>query len=129
MDQMDEALQVLCAILVACVLFGIPLFVAPRIVRRFGGSPNRIGDEHTLACPKCGSTGVVRLQANRISPYPGYECRECDLRMRPPGTTVFYVVVLVVCVGFIVLSTLPLWSGEGDTIRVIPFVFVVAGYA
>ena len=41
----------------------------------------------------------------------------------------FYVVVLVVCVGFIALSTLPLWSGEGDTIRVIPFVFVVAGYA
>jgi uncharacterized protein (DUF983 family) len=105
-------------------------FVAARyLVRRFGGSPRRVGDDRGLMCPRCGTEEVVRLQANRVSPFPGYSCAACGLRMRPRGTGVFYAAVLAACVGLLALFTLPLWAGGSGEWRVFPFVLVVAAYS
>jgi hypothetical protein len=123
-----EVLYCLGAVLVFLLLFVFPHFAARFIVRRFGGSPERDAGS-VLTCPRCGSAGVARLEANRVTPFPGYECQECGVQMRPPGTGVFYAVVLAVAVGLIALFTTPLWYGGDGEPRVVPFTLVVAGYA
>jgi hypothetical protein len=125
-DRMDDVIRVLGAAVAFLVLFVFPCVAAPYIVRRFGGSPDRVG-EGALACPRCGSAAVVRLGADRVTPYPGYECRACDLSMRPPGTRAFYVAVLTVCAVLLVASALMSW--ENSEVVVFPFTLTVAGYS
>src|SRR4051794_4236485 len=90
-SRMDAAIQVAGKVIIFVLfilLFVLP-FVAPRyILRRFGRAPNWL-NEAALSCPQCGSTEVVRLEANRFTLYPGYECRGCGVNMRPPGTRSF----------------------------------------
>jgi hypothetical protein len=95
-----------------CILI-LPGFIAAYVVRRFGGSANqgKANGAGGLACPRCESPGLERLAPNRITPFPGYRCRECDFHMRPFGTTAFYVVVLVLCLGL--LSGFLLATNEG----------------
>ena len=88
-----------------------------------------LGAGEELVCPPCGSDGIVRLAANRVSPFPGYWCRGCGLRMRPHGAWMLYVAVLVACVGLVALFTLPHRAGEGGQARVFPFIFVVAAFS
>ncbi len=123
---MDDVIRVLVGVVAALVLLVFPFFAAPYLVRRFGGSPDRVA-EGALACPRCGSSAVVRLEADRVTPYPGYECRACDLSMRPPGTRGFYAAILAVCAALLVLSAVATW--EGGECVLVPCAFTVGGYS
>ena len=53
-----------------------------------------------LECPKCSSRNVVRLPPSQISPHPGYQCHDCQVRLRGEGMLfVYLLMVLVVCPG------------------------------
>jgi hypothetical protein len=124
--RMDDVIRVLVGIVAVLALFVFPFVAAPYLVRRFGGSPDRI-PEGALACPRCGSAAVVRLEADRVTPFPGYECRACDLSMRPPGTRGFYVAVLAVCVVLLAVSAWMTW--ENCEFFLFPYAFAVGGYS
>jgi DNA-directed RNA polymerase subunit RPC12/RpoP len=48
-----------------------------------------------MRCAKCKALALERLPANQFTRNPGYACSECGAVMRPPGTTLFYVFVIV----------------------------------
>jgi len=127
----NPVVAVLLGVLTAVCLFVLPFVAGRYVVRRFGGGRDglRAGAGSAWACPRCGSGDVARLPADRVSPYPGYHCQECGLRMRPRGTGLFYLAVLAACVGLLALFTLPLWAGGEGEPAVFPFILVVAGYS
>jgi hypothetical protein len=93
------------------------------LVERFGSRPVEV-----LACRRCGSRAVRQLQTDGVAQNPGYRCTECELRMRPAGSTFLYVVVLTVSVVLFSFFTFVLWkSGEG--LVAFPFMLIVAGYS
>jgi hypothetical protein len=122
---MDNVIMVLGTGIAFLVLLVFPGVAAHYIVSRFGGSPDRVG-EGALTCPRC-AAAVVRLEADRVTPYPGYECRACGLTMRPPRTRGFYIVVLMVCAVLLVLSALASW--ESRELVWFPCALTVAGYS
>jgi hypothetical protein len=73
----------------------------------------RLNESERWLCRTCDSTEIMRLPANRISPYPGYVCRTCGQRMRPPGSTVVYVALLIFGLGLLGLFTVGLWGAIG----------------
>ncbi|MDY3553085.1 hypothetical protein R5W24_002176 [Gemmata sp. JC717] len=126
---MPEFLAVPCALLMGFLLLVFPFIAAQWLVKRFGGRPQRASSRAILTCPKCESSDVTRLEADRFSPFPGYACSGCNLQMKPPGTTAFYLVVLVLTLALIALFAYPLWSSEDGEIAVFPFMFLVAAYS
>lgn len=128
---MDQLIAVGGAIVVCLFLFGLPLVAGPYLVRRFGGG-RVAADEERWSCPRCGRSPVDRLEANRITPYPGYGCGTCGLRMRPRGTTPFYAALIALSASVLALLTVPVWSDEkverGLNIRIIIYAIVVGGF-
>jgi hypothetical protein len=82
-----------------------------------------------LACRRCRSRSVEQLPSDGVSQNPGYRCIGCELRMRPPGSTFLYVVVLAVSSALSAMLALPLLTGREGPVAVFPFMLVVAGYS
>jgi hypothetical protein len=112
-------------------LFVLPGFAAAYLVRRFGGerghNRERAGSVRLRA--RCPSRDLEPRAADRVSPFPGYTCRDCRLDMRPNATTGFYVVLLVLSVAAIALGLSPLWADFEGNVFVLPCAFAVAVYS
>jgi DNA-directed RNA polymerase subunit RPC12/RpoP len=48
-----------------------------------------------MRCAKCKAHALQRLRADAFTRNPGYVCTRCSATMRPPGTTLFYVFVIL----------------------------------
>jgi len=48
-----------------------------------------------LACAQCNSTALADLPANHFTRRPGYVCKKCGQKMRQPGSTVLYLIGIV----------------------------------
>jgi hypothetical protein len=85
----------------------------------------RLNESSRWLCPTCDSPKIERLPGNRISPYPGYVCRTCGQRMRPPGSTAIYVVLATLGLGLLAFFTAGFW-GDFDAERLIHGAEIIA---
>jgi hypothetical protein len=74
--------------------------------------PGRLLPADSLACPICGSPHVEPRPPSRISPYPGYHCRDCGALMRAPGTLPLYLFIVLLGSGFVGLFAYLSKAGE-----------------
>jgi hypothetical protein len=78
-------------------------------------------------CPRCESKEVVRLPNDGVSPHPGYKCNGCGVRMRPNGSTIVWVAMVLIGIGVTAFCVLPLFNiVEADRVFVVlPIIGVV----
>ena len=132
MTTVNPVLAAVCGLLVFVGLCFVFELIARYLVRKFGGSPAAIqrgAVELVRVCPRCDSSCVGELPSDGVSPFPGYLCQGCGLRMRPHGTSIFYSIVLALSVGLAACFAVLSWTtGEGYLVP-FPFMVVVAVYS
>ena len=128
------AFTVLFWLVLAFVVIGPPYLVVRWLLRRDKRKRTSQG-RVVLACPRCSSAEIVRKAADGISPFRGYICSGCQLHLRPSGTNLFYLSVLILSIGVLALFTMPLWlddpgfEGRKFSVKVPLVCAVVAGYS
>lgn len=86
-------------------------------------------------CPKCMSENVEKQSSGQISPFPGYLCLECGLKMRGFGTFPIYYAVIIIGLLIFAGITYQALSEEGignNPVRILWFAgiaLVGAGYS
>lgn len=72
-----------------------------------------------MRCAKCKSARIAALPPNRFSRRPGFFCKKCNARMRPPGSTGFYLfAVLLGLFGLLLGLVVPVFAFFAETFPV-----------
>src|SRR5438132_2235077 len=66
-----------------------------------------------MKCPRCDSSDVQRLPPSQITPRPGYQCNDCGVKLRAPGTLPLYLTAVLLGGGLIALVAYVALGGAG----------------